>query len=115
MFDFIKQRIESKGFDVEKCQIEPVSIKMPLVPVEKIIEADNELWFLHDVSNYEKAFTIIDDNTVYKNDDYIIDKAVPFGIVELTGNIRIVTNDTDPLTLLFYKVVPGPQKTQNNE
>lgn len=115
MFDFLKQRIESKGYRIEQCQIEPVSVTLKPEATTKMIVADNEFWFLHDVSNYEKNFAIIDDNTAYYNGDFVIDKTVPFGIVELTGNIRIITIDTEPLTLLFYKVVTGPQKTQNHE
>ena len=114
IYDYIKQRLQSKGYDISDCRIEPDSIVIPNMAVNHLEVADNEFWFLHDLSNYEKDFTLVDDVSIYHNEDIIIDQSVPVGPIELTGNIRVITNDVEPLTLLVYKAIPG-KKNQTHE
>lgn len=107
MIEFIKSRIRNMGFDMSQILIEPYTITLPEEIVHSVYPADNEFLFLYDISNYSKEFTITDDLSQIKSDEFIIDGKVPSGLVEMRGNIRVETFDDEPLTLMFYKVITG--------
>jgi len=103
------------SFDMSKILIEPFTITLPEDIVHTVFPADNEFLFLYDVSNYSKKFTITDDLSQLKNDEFIIEEKVPSGLVEMRGNIRVETYDAEPLTLMFYKVIPGNKIHENKK
>ncbi|MDD3686731.1 MAG: hypothetical protein PHE56_08185 [Bacteroidales bacterium] len=103
IYDFIKQRMQNMGFD-SNFILEPEVILFDGTP--QMIDASNVFYYLYDVSNYEAIWKIECDTEIIFNHKFIIEEKIPYGIIELTGNIYITSSENNPQKFFFYKCTP---------
>jgi len=108
MYDYIKQRMKNMGYDPDDVVIEPIIVAVSSLAERQIIHEPNVYYYLYDCSDYTHSWTIESDVNHITNTEFIINQQVPYGIVELTGNIHIITLASGQSnTLMFYKATPG--------
>jgi hypothetical protein len=110
IYDFIKQRMQNMGFD-SNFILEPEVILFDGTP--QMIDASNAFYYLYDVSDYEAIWKIECDTDIILNHKFIVEKKIPYGIIELTGNIYITSSENNAQKFFFYKCTPEGLQSQN--